>query len=418
MFSLDKFYNILHNQLISKFQNGRSAYFQPFGTYENRRVLSNHFELHNVNDSRSDEFKNEAFNQYENFFHCYFFDQEPFYQFTVDVLTKTPLIAQPSTLTITTGPNHIKILANSEKSQLLSDTAKENDFYNWYYFFHGFAALDWYRNFQYVDMSSFNRFDKVFICYNNLISNLRSYRLHLVSNFINQDLLNHGLVSLQLKDTSGTWQETVEDIHNPLDPRARAKITRALSQCSSPMIIDTDTPNGSLSAGLNLDITTKALFHVVTETVYFDTKLHLTEKVFKPIVSQRPFFLVAAPGNLNYLKSYGFKTFDHWIDESYDLEEDHYIRIEKITEEIARLCAMEPMDLIMMHKEMEEVLEYNFNHFYTTFKNTIVDELVDNFDGVLRQINHGRLPNNHSKYHHRWEIAPDYLENVKKLLKQ
>ena len=37
--------------------------------------------------------------------------------------------------------------------------------------------------------------------------------------------------------------------------------------------------------------------------------MHLTEKIFKPIVNKQPFMLLAAPDNLAYLKSYGFKTY-------------------------------------------------------------------------------------------------------------
>jgi len=71
-----------------------------------------------------------------------------------------------------------------------------------------------------------------------------------------------------------------------------------------------------------------------------------------------------------------------------------------------------------MHTEMQAVLEYNFNHFYTTFKDTIVNELVDNFEGVLRQINVGRIPGNHSRYHQRFDLDPNYLDMVKTRLKQ
>jgi hypothetical protein len=67
---------------------------------------------------------------------------------------------------------------------------------------------------------------------------------------------------------------------------------------------------------------------------------------------------------------------------------------------------------------MQETLEYNFNHFYTGFKDLIVDELVDNFDGVLRQINHGRIPGNHSRYHQRYELSHAELAEAKKRLKQ
>ena len=161
---------------------------------------------------------------------------------------------------------------------------------------------------------------------------------------------------------------------------------------------------------------TSAFWHVVTETVYFLPKLHLTEKVFKPIVAQRPFILVAAPGNLAYLKSYGFKTFDRWIDESYDQEEDHYVRIEKITREIEKLCALSKTELDTMYNEMKDILVYNYDHFYGEFKTIIVNELVDNFEGILMQFNNGRQPGNHSKYHYRYELSREYLAEVKQRL--
>jgi hypothetical protein len=235
---------------------------------------------------------------------------------------------------------------------------------------------------------------------------------------IEQDLVQHGRVSLFLKDNIGTWQEAIEDPENPLDKRARLKIYHALKDRTEPMIIDTTEPNGSLSATVEFDDLTSALFHVVTETVYFLPKLHLTEKVFKPIVAKRPFFLVSTPGSLEYLKSYGFRTFDQWVDESYDLEQDHYIRIEKITAELARLCAMDRSALEKMHTEMQETLEYNFNHFYTTFKDVIIDEAVDNFNGILQQVNNGRYPDNHSRHHQRFDLTPEYIAEVKKRLKQ
>jgi hypothetical protein len=407
MFSLDRFYNILHNRLISQFDNGRSVYFYPFGTYQQTHILEQNFDT--FHSSMTDL----NWTKSRTFFHCYFFDQEPIYDYTLPIIDKSLL--HPSHWI---GPRRISILANSEKSNIVWDYAKSRNLYNWYYFYHGFAALDWYKDFQYIKPESFNRFDKVFICYNHLISKYRSYRLHLVSNLINQDLIQHGRVSLFLEDKDGTWRDAIENPTNPLDNRARVTIYKTLKNINKPLIIDTNKPDGTLSAGVNFDDLTSALFHVVTETVYFLPKLHLTEKVFKPIVAKRPFFLVAAPGNLAYLKSYGFKTFDRWIDESYDIEEDHYIRIEKITQELARLCSMDRSALEQMHREMQEVLEYNFNHFYTTFKDLIVDELVDNFEHILYRVNNGRQPNNHSRHHQRFELPAGYLENVKTQLKQ
>lgn len=404
MFSLDRFYNILHNNLINQFGNGRSVYFYPFGTYQHRTILYNSLE----STTRETDYQNNQFTR--TWVHAYFFDQEPYYEYTFPIIKKSFLVNEHNFH----GVARLNILANSEKSELKNNFIKSNRLYDWYYFYHGFAALDWYRDFQYFEPSAFNQFDKVFICYNHLTSKYRSYRLHLVSNLIDQDLVKHGLVSL----FHNSWKETIEDPNNPLDNRARVKIYQTLKNVPGPLTIDTNTPTGEMSANINFKDLTRALFHVVTETVYFQDKLHLTEKIFKPIVAKRPFFLVSTPGSLAYLKSYGFRTFDRWIDESYDNEQDHYIRIEKITAELARLCAMDPGALEQMHLEMQETLEYNFTHFYTTFKDLIVDELVDNFEHILCRINNGRHPDNHSRYHTRFDLPPGYLEEVKKRLKQ
>jgi pimeloyl-ACP methyl ester carboxylesterase len=67
----------------------------------------------------------------------------------------------------------------------------------------------------------------------------------------------------------------------------------------------------------------------VAETV-FNQKVHLTEKIFKPIVMLQPFIVFAGPGSLKYLQSYGFQTFSAIWDESYDEEVDSSTRLEKI----------------------------------------------------------------------------------------
>jgi hypothetical protein len=240
----------------------------------------------------------------------------------------------------------------------------------------------------------------------------------LVANLIEHNLVDKGYVSFFLKDQYGHWTDAVNDPHSLLDARAKLKINNTLPALTDPLIIDVETPNGNLSANVQLKDLTKAFWHVITETIYFQEKLHLTEKTFKPIVAKRPFILVGAPGNLAYLKSYGFKTFDRWIDESYDQETDNFLRIEKITMELKKLCELSPTELRKMHQEMKEVLEFNYQHFYTDFKKIIVDELVDNFMSILNVINHGRMPNNHSSWHHIYEYPEGHIQEVKrKLLK-
>jgi hypothetical protein len=101
--------------------------------------------------------------------------------------------------------------------------------------------------------------------------------------------------------------------------------------------------------------------------------------------------LAAAPGNLAYLKSYGFQTFDQWIDESYDTITDPDQRLQAIVDQTQRLCAMSRSELQHMHQEMQPVLEHNFNHLWSGFRQKIVHELVDNFELCVRLWNNGRV---------------------------
>jgi hypothetical protein len=143
--------------------------------------------------------------------------------------------------------------------------------------------------------------------------------------------------------------------------------------------------------------------------VFYHPKLHLTEKIFKPIVVLRPFVLAAAPGNLSYLRSYGFKTFDRWWDESYDLVDDIDQRSDMIVRILEKLCAMSPTELDDLYQDMLPVLQYNKQHFFGKFREIIVSELVDNFDTCLRIWNNGRVDGRELPLH------PD-LNSVKQIL--
>jgi hypothetical protein len=287
-----------------------------------------------------------------------------------------------------------KILANSDISTTTINFCKEYGFYNWYYFFHGFAALDWYRDYQYLTPKFENQFSKVFISLNHLMTKNRSYRLSLVANYIEKNIASKGVISLPLFDRYNDIKGEIFDPNSLLSLEAKKLIAKHLIKLDRPFVADCNSVNGTFSSKLDLSLEQSALWSVVSETIFYQDKLHLTEKIFKPIVACRPFILVAAVGNLAYLKSYGFKTFDRWIDESYDLEPNCDLRIKKITDELARLCQMSIEELRVMEREMQEVLEYNFYHFYGKFKQIIVNELVDNFHNCLYQANNGRWGDN------------------------
>lgn len=309
---------------------------------------------------------------------CYYFDQEPIHAASVD------------NLFIFSSSKLLQILANSEISNVKKTVCQELNYQDWYYFFHGFAALDWYQDAQYFDQNI--DWDRPYITLNRLHTNDRSYRLNLVARLADQKLLDQGHVSLHLGHTEyGTWQQELANPDTRLSIDACNMIAQHLDQ---PLTLDCETSTGSLSADFGhreFELWKSGLWHIVTETVFYHDKLHLTEKIFKPIVAQRPFMLAAAPGNLAYLRSYGFQTFDRWIDESYDTIEDPDLRLQAIVDQTSRLCAMSNAELRQMHQEMQSVLEHNFNHMWTTFRHHIVNELVDNFERSVKLWNHSRM---------------------------
>jgi hypothetical protein len=161
-----------------------------------------------------------------------------------------------------------------------------------------------------------------------------------------------------------------------------------------PWKLDEITVDGNLSAHFGhreYQLWQSSLLHVVNETVFYQPKLHLTEKIFKPIVAQRPFILVAAPGNLKYLKNYGFQTFGPWIDESYDDILDPDLRLDAVAKEIEKFARMSLPELRNIHQDMQAVLAFNKKHFFGEFRQIIVNELVDNFDQCIRIWNNGRV---------------------------
>jgi len=71
---------------------------------------------------------------------------------------------------------------------------------------------------------------------------------------------------------------------------------------------------------------TQSYCHVVLET-HFDADqsggTFLTEKTFKPIKHGQPFVIAGPAGSLQALRDLGYRTFDHAIDNTYDLIQDN-----------------------------------------------------------------------------------------------
>ena len=103
-------------------------------------------------------------------------------------------------------------------------------------------------------------------------------------------------------------------------------------------------------------------FSLVNETRFLDKyPFFPSEKTFKPIFHKHPFIIVSTSHFLHNLREQGYRTFDGFIDESYDEEIDMNKRYLKIVKEVKRLCNLNPNELIEFKKGCLEIVEYNFN---------------------------------------------------------
>lgn len=106
-------------------------------------------------------------------------------------------------------------------------------------------------------------------------------------------------------------------------------------------------------------------FALVQETEMQTSTNRYTEKTIKAIQTKQIFLLAGNYQTLKLLRKDGFKTFDGIIDESYDNIEDRDQRIQAITKEVKRLCAISNEEWNDIYNSAQTTLNYNLNHLKT-----------------------------------------------------
>jgi len=104
---------------------------------------------------------------------------------------------------------------------------------------------------------------------------------------------------------------------------------------------------------------------IVSETNDNDNDVFMTEKIWKPIIAQQ-FFVVH--GNYLYLqklREMGFKTYNNYFEEAYDLDRDPDVRINTIVDVCDRLRDAQWKD---MYLRSQSLRQYNFDTFFNKEK--------------------------------------------------
>jgi hypothetical protein len=355
MFSVDNFYDYLSvsygfpekNNIFYKFNNngGRNLYSLSAITHDDRFLRK----------------------------YCgaaLLFDQEPFdldlYQFDINTtrnlenhkiyekyLTKLEMLQIYFSSLRPTLLCHSELYSNDIKN------ATDNGFIDVYYWYHGLIARDWFRHWKHYKVKNTNK--KRFGIYIRDAGHYRSYRISILEKL---SLINYN-VHFEIQETLAS---------------------QLSSDLRSTWPLATHAVNSDASATITWADTEKFNIHLVAETQFDTNKVHLTEKIFKPMVMRQPFILFAGPGSLKTLKKYGFKTFDSLWDESYDNIIDNSTRLESIISLINSLSELPELEFNQLLEKATDIVNYNHQHFYSQkFEDILLSELNDNFKNALQQ---------------------------------
>jgi len=286
-----------------------------------------------------------------------FIDQEPLHTALVDQTL------QQFAAMFTRGQRHL--ITSEYASESVDRIANTYNFTPHYYFFHGWAALDWFRGYDRTFLMTpykERRITHTFVAPNRIVAGERNHRLiilyHIFKRGLDNNLISCPLtcpaenitVHAAVKELESKYPDIGEIFANTIFPK------QFVGEANAPMH----------SHRLSLfKECSQSLLYLVTETVAQGRRCHLTEKTFKPIALNMPFILVSTRGSLEYLRSYGFRTFDTLWDESYDRienDEDRYSAVADVLTELDRSSTQEKQALF---DSAAEICEHNYDHFYS-----------------------------------------------------
>jgi hypothetical protein len=274
-------------------------------------------------------------------------------------------------------------LMTSERDS--ENVAKVCEQFGWkplYYFFHGWAALDWYRGYDktfLIKPIDQRQITRTFVAPNRIIAGERQHRLEVLYHIFRNGMLdNH----ISCPKTCPAENISIVDAVKPLITKY-PDIESVFANAPLPLNFAGETNHPMHSCWLSLfDQCAESLLYLVTETVATGRRHHITEKTFKPIAMGMPFGIVGTKHSLKYLRSYGFRTFEGIWDESYDQAEDD-VRIKRIASLLRSLDELPPAAKQDLFEQAQEVIEHNWNHFYGgDFEAILWQELKDMLNGI------------------------------------
>jgi hypothetical protein len=290
------------------------------------------------------------------------------------------------------------ILLHSEKrSAEVQKYIADDELIPVYYWNHAIVARDWYRYAQYTTFTK-NSQTKKFLIYSRAWGGTREYRIKFADLLQANDLVSQCQTTFNTTDPESGIRYQDHVFKNP-----QWKSTGQLED-----YFDTNTTPSSASADFVADDYNNTDIEVVLETLFDDGRLHLTEKSLRPMACAQPFILAAPHGSLEYLREYGFKTFDSVWDETYDTISDPVQRLQAIVNLMCEINAWDPVLRQQKLAQAQAIADHNRAWFFDqAFSHMIENELETNLKTGLDELKSAGLNANYIAH---WPVALSYPE--------
>ena len=276
------------------------------------------------------------------------------------------------------GPHKMHVftktmLCHSELNSVELERYQQKNFVGVYYWSHAIIARDWFRYAEVDPELQKKNIRQDFLIYNRAWSGTREYRLKFAELVIKHQLEQHCRMGFNAID------EIDYRDHVFKNPKFQIK-NHNLDQ---HFFLNNTSANASADYH-NQDYQETAV-EIVLETLFDDSRWHLTEKTLRPIACGQPFILLSSPHSLEYLRRYGFKTFGSVIDESYDTIQDPLQRINAVVELMQKIQQCDTK--LLMYQKLAEIAKYNQLRFFSDeFQQQIIDEFQQNFTIAYQQV--------------------------------
>jgi hypothetical protein len=267
------------------------------------------------------------------------------------------------------------LLVHSEKRSVNLEKYRDHEFIPVYYWSHAVISLDWFRYARHVQQRK--KSNKKFLIYNRAWAGTREYRLKFAELLVEQNLQNDCITSCNAIEPELGIHYKDHKFDNPIwQPKLMLEKYFPINNFHTDASADFDLEDYN-----NTDI------EIVLETLFDDKRLQLTEKSLRPMAIGQPFILVGTHGSLDYLRGYGFKTFDHIWNEQYDQIDNPQERLIAVVKLIKDIANWSDETKLYKMREARAIADYNRQHFFSdTFFNQVIEELKTNIKTGLQEL--------------------------------